>query len=210
MYKPQCKASAIDNDPSAIVTVQSILYDYYVNNHLWKINDDNPSGIRIKKNKLQKIIVDDYDAISTWFSAMTNKDVHACARLCREDNECLLEIERYPNAQKKLAHIFEKKKQLNLVELNREAIQPKDVQNVYVYLSLLQAVFKHCVLYKNSILTTSNLDEWVKVYDLIKFPKMVGSEFKYTDLDEKEVNVYFASQNQIKNILARINLLLQE
>lgn len=192
-----------------------LLHEYYVNELGWQIQKHNASKIKIISNNTsdipRNILVDDYDSISTWFVGLKGQSVIACARLCGDDNNGLLEAERYSEARLNLSHIFAKKKNLNLIELNREAIHI-EYRNYEVYLLLLKIILQHCISNKQSILMTTCHPDLIYLYKLISFPKMEHASFKYDSSEPVPVNVYLADFNSnhhftmLKNINYFLNL----
>lgn len=200
----------IISDPEHLNKARSLLYYCYLEHLEWEIAHCNPSGIKIQQQGNGAIISDDYDDLAIWFSVLNNNnddDCIACGRLCHNDFDGLLEIERYHNARKSLKDILEKKKQLNIVELNREAVSPKYAENSKPYLLLLKSIFQYCLNKNHTILTTSNLVKWVEIYDQIGF-KRLNSTFKYFDAEPEPVVAYFACTHDIENMLKKIDVLL--
>lgn len=198
----------IINEPEQLNQARSLLHCCYLEHLAWEIAHCNPSGIKIQQQGSRTIISDDYDDLAVWFSVLNdNNDCIACGRLCHNDSNGLLEIERYHNAKKSLKDILQKKKQFNIVELNREAILPKYAENKKPYLLLLKSIFQYCLKKNYAILTTSNLVKWVDVYDKIGF-KRLNAAFRYFDSEPEPVVVYFAHTQDIENMLIEINTFL--
>lgn len=186
---------------------RSLLYHYYVEVCGWKIYKDNPSGIRIEKNKDGFILTDDYDKESIWFLLYLKQLPIGCIRICGSDPKNILEIEEYENAQKRLKYIFNQRKQLNLIEFNREAILPQYVCNESL-LSLLEAPIIYCVQKKCSILTSCVFREWYIIYTMLGFERLRESQFKYHDTDPNYVDMFFAKNSSLSKIVSNIQLLL--
>ena len=132
----------------------------------------------------------------------------ACARLCGHGSQELLELERYANARKSLSTLLLRKHTLNLIELNREAMDPR-YRNNHVYILLLRMMVNYCLEKNYTLITTTNMSEWVSIYNEIKLPKQNGFEFKYFNTDTDSVNVYFASCYDLHAILNKLNSYLQ-
>ncbi len=200
----------IINEPEQLNKARSLLHCCYLEHLEWEIAHCNPSGIKIQKWENQAIISDDYDDLAVWFSVLDdNDDCIVCGRLCHNDSNGLLEIERYDNAIKSLKDILQKKNQFNIVELNREAVLPKYADNSKVYLLLLKLIFEYCLKNNYSILTTSNLIRWVDIYDKIGF-KRLEAVFKYFDSEPEPVVSYFAYTHDIEIMLTKVNFFLEE
>ena len=197
--------SSVDLDKA-----RSLLHSCYLEHLEWEITHGNPSGIKVQKNSNQTIITDDYDDLSTWFSVLEEQKPIACGRLCYEDSDGLLEIERYSNARKSLKNLLIKKTDLNIVELNREAILPKYINNKKLYFLLLESIFKYCLEKHQAIITTTHFENWIEIYGDIGFPRLDGLEFKYHDSEPSPVLVYFSDSQHIRVLLKRINILLRE
>lgn len=190
---------------------KNLLYEYYIEKLKWDISTDNYSGIKIEKTSQQNKFVDDYDDYSIWFSVTNeSEDVVACARLCKEDTKGLLEIERYSEAKRLLHSILNSKKQLNLIELNREAILPDYSRNKVASLILLKSIFNYCQKHNYSVLTTTNIPEWLTLYNSLPFTRLYDCRFKYAETDLKPVEVYFIENKELKNILNKINFYLND
>jgi hypothetical protein len=205
-----CYKNKFDNDNIVIKNTCALLYDYYVDHHGWNISKENPSGITIKTLNGKNSLVDNYDQYSIFFS-VTNKngDILSCARLCAEDEEHFLEIEKYKNAKECLQHILIKKQELNILEMAREGINLNYLDDEKPYLLLLREVFNFCLNGKHSLLTTTNLPEWEKIYKCIGFPELENVKFKYFDDEPTEVKIYFSLASQAEEIIKRINLRLK-
>lgn len=202
--------SIIVNKIDYLNSARSLLHHYYLEHLEWEILHGNPSGIKIQRKNNQTIISDDYDDLAIWFSVQgDNNECVACGRLCYNDSKGLLELERYANARKSLQDILLQKKELNIIELNREAVLPKYVENNEPYLLLLKLIFEYCLKKGHSILTTCNLVEWMKIYDQIEFQSLKAT-FKYFDSEPEPVKIYFAPFNEIEKILDKICFLLKE
>lgn len=187
---------------------RSLLHNCYLEHLEWEIIHSNPSGINVQKQSNWNIISDDYDELAVWFSVLNDEnECVACGRLCHKDSNGLLEIERYPHVRKLLKDILEKKHEFNILELNREAILPKYAENPIPYLLLLKLIFQYCLNKNHSILTTSNLSQWVTMYDQLGF-KRLNISFKYFDSEPEPVVVYFAQKFDIVKMLEKINFLL--
>lgn len=207
-YK-QLTASII-SDPNTLHQAKILLYKYYIEALKWEIPLDNCSGLKIQGKDSQAQIIDDYDDHSAWFSSVNEYgNVLACVRLCKNDSNGVLEIERYNTAKKQLQSILNLKAKLNIVELNREATLFPLANNQAHGLLLLKAVFYYCLKYRHSILTTTNITEWLKLYDSLLFPRLRNSQFKYSENDPAPVEVYFAKTDAIAKMLNKINNLLK-
>lgn len=190
---------------------KTLLYEYYIEKLKWDIPTDNYSGIKIEKTYQKKKFVDDYDDYSTWFSVMNeNNNVIACARLCKEDIGGLLEIERYSEAKQRLRPLLNSKKQLNLIELNREAILPDNPNNKVASLVLLKFIFSYCLKHNYSVLTTTNIPEWSALYNSLPLKRLCDCQFKYAETDPNPVEVYFIKNRNLNNILIKINSYLEK
>lgn len=197
-------------DVYTLEKAKTLLYEYYIEKLKWDIPTDNYSGIRIKKTYQQKKFVDDYDDYSIWFSVTNeNNTVIACARLCKEDTRGLLEIERYSEAKQLLRPILNSKKQLNLIELNREAILLDNPDNKVASLELLKFIFNYCLKHNYSVLTTTNIPEWLTLYNSLPFTKLYHCQFRYAETDPNPVEVYFMKNRNLNNILTKINFYLE-
>lgn len=202
--------TSIIEDVYTLEKAKTLLYEYYIEKLKWDISTDNCSGIMIKKTCKQKKFMDDYDDYSIWFSVSNeNDDVVACARLCKEDTGGLLEIERYSEAKQRLRTIFNSKRQLNLIELNREAILPNYPDNKVTSLLLLKSIFSYCLKHNYSVLTTTNISEWVTLYNSLPLTNLYHCKFKYAETDPNPVEVYFIKYSNLHNILTEIDFHLE-
>lgn len=202
--------TSIIEDPCTLEKAKTLLYEYYIEKLKWDIHTDNYSGIKIKKTYQQKKFVDDYDDYSIWFSVTNeNNNVLACARLCKEDARGLLEIERYTEAKQLLRPILNSKKQLNLIELNREAILPDNPDYKVASLVLLKFIFNYCLTHNYSVLTTTNIPEWLTLYNSLPLIKLFDCQFRYAETDPNPVEVYFIKNRNLNNILTKINFYLE-
>jgi len=61
-------------------------------------------------------------------------------------------------------------------------------------LLLLQLVFTYCLEKKHSILTTSNLKDWVDIYNELSFVPLNGCSFRYSEHDKHPVSSYLAGR----------------
>lgn len=190
---------------------KSLLYEHYINELQWKIQAHNPSAIKIVASEQKNILVDDYDGISTWFVGIKEQAVIACARLCSEDQNGLLEVERYINGQSTLKKILQEKHTLNLVELNRESIHFQ-YRNLQTYLLLFKTIIEHCITNKQSILMTTHDADLIRLYALISFPKLACPSFKYDPNETIPVNSYLANfhDNDHFRMIHKINFLLTQ
>lgn len=203
--------TSVIEDLYTLEKAKTLLYEYYIEKLKWDIPIDNYSGIRIKKTCQQKKFVDDYDDYSIWFSVTNeNNNVVACARLCKEDTAGLLEIERYGEAKQLLHPILNSKKQLNLIELNREAILPDNPDNKVAGLVLLKFIFNYCLKHNYSVLTTTNIPEWLTLYNSLPLTRLYHCQFRYAETDPNPVEVYFVENRSLNNILNKINSYLEK
>lgn len=202
--------TSIIEDIDTLEKVRVLLYEYYIEKLKWEVPSDNDSGIKIKNTDQKNKFFDDYDDCATWFSvANQNDEVVACARLCREDKEGQLEIERYSQAKQRLYSVLNAKKQLNLIELNREALLPDYSDNKMISLLLLKYIFNYCLKHNYSVLTTTNIPEWLTLYNSLPFTKLDDCQFRYAVTDPKPVEVYFIEYTKLDNILHKINFYLE-
>lgn len=193
-------------DPKCLTNARALLYESYIKDLAWEITHDNPSNIQVNHTGLQTTLTDDYDSLSVWFSISNKEEVIACARLCRDDENGLLEIERYDNAKRCIGPILNQKEKLNIIELNREAILPTySAQRELYGLILLKEVFEYCLSKNHTILTTSNIPDWIAIYKLIEFEEIKAYTFKYFDSEPAPVLVYLATPNDIKALLLNID-----
>jgi hypothetical protein len=200
----------IVNELGYLNKVRSLLHQCYLEHLEWEICQSNPSRIQIQQQDGKLIISDDYDDLAVWFSVVNdNDDCIACGRICHNDVDGLLEVERYSNAKRSLKEVLHKKNQLNIVELNREAVLPEYANNNKPYLLLLKSIFQYCLNKNYTILTTSNLTQWVNIYDKIGFNRL-NAPFRYFDSEPEPVISYFANKCDIKNMLSKINRFLNE
>lgn len=192
--------------PTCLEKAKALLYESYIKHLAWEITHGNPSNIQINHIDGLTTLTDDYDELSTWFSISHADEVIACARLCYEDQQGLLEIERYENARNILQPILLQKRTLNLVELNREAMLPfYGETKTYFGLLLLKTIFSHCLSLNQSILTTSNIADWVVIYEMIGFKAIEEYTFKYFDSEPQPVLVYLAQPEDIRHVLKNID-----
>lgn len=202
--------ASIIEDVYVLEKAKTLLYEYYMEKLKWELSADNYSGIRIKKTCQKKKLIDDYDDCSIWFSVTNeNNDVVACARLCKEDARGLLEIERYSEARQLLRPILNSKKQLNLIELNREAILPNYPDNKVTALLLLNSIFNYCLKHNHSVLTTTNIPEWLTLYNSLAFTRLDHCQFRYAETDASPVEVYFLKYSNLNNMLTRIDFYMK-
>jgi hypothetical protein len=188
---------------------QALLYEHYIKELHWNISHNNQSGLRIEKAGKICRVLDDYDKCSTWFSTRLNNQLVSCARLCKNDENGLLEIERYSAATKSIKEILSYKEDLNLIELNREATSTNHPLRKASQLLLLKLIFTYCIDHSYSILTTSNLKDWVEIYSHLSFPLLSEKSFKYSEFDNEPVNVYLAKKNDIEKMLKKITNFLK-
>ena len=205
-----CYKNKFDNDNTVIKNTCALLHDYYVEHHGWDMPIQNPSGLVIKTLNNKKSLTDNYDQHSIFFTVTNrNNDIVSCARLCTGDKEKCLEIEKYENAKNCLKSLLIKKEALNIIEMTREGINLNYLNDEQAYLLLLHEIFNFCLENKYSLLTTTNLPEWEKIYEIISFPQLQDMKFKYIDSEPNKVNVYFALNNQLKIINKRIETRLK-
>lgn len=195
--------------PECLNKARVLLYESYIQHLAWEITHDNPSNIKIHHRDEYTLLTDDYDELSIWFSISRGTEVIACARLCYEDEQGKLEIERYSNARESIADILQTKQRLNILELNREAILPaySDKKDYYALL-LLKTIFSYCIDNNHTILTTSNIRDWVEVYERISFEYLRNYTFKYFDSEPLPVLVYLATPDDLKQLINNIDLLM--
>ena len=206
-----CYKNEFNDHNEIIKETQALLYNYYVEHHKWDISKENPSGILIQSLDGKKRLVDDYDKHSVFFSVSNEKnEVVSCARLCAGDSENYLEIEKYHNARESLGYILKKKSDLNILEMTREGIRLDYFNNDKPYLLLLREIFIFCLQGNYSLLATTNLEEWEKIYKSIGFSKIENKGFKYCDDEPLKVNVYFCLSGQIKKIINQIDFQLKK
>jgi hypothetical protein len=192
-------------DESLFGQVKAFLYKCYIQEFGWQVPSDNPSRIVFKEStEGLSLLTDDYDKHALWFAAVQANCIVACARLCTVDSNNLLELERYPEAREKLHLLLKEKEQLNIIELNREAISLKESKYEKPCLFLLEKIFTYCLQKGFSILTTTNMVNWLNIYDKISFPKLEGFSFKYHVEDKDEVVVYFAQKEDLIKMRNRI------
>lgn len=199
----------IINSTEHLNKARSLLHHCYLEHLEWEIDKSNPSGIKVQDIGPETIISDDYDNLAIWFSVINQNECIACGRICHNDANGLLELERYANAREALQDVLQEKQKLSIVEFNREAVLPQYAEDEKPYLLLLKLAFQYCLQRNYAILTTSNLSEWVEVYDKIGF-KRLKTIFKYFDSETDPVVVYFATTRDITNIIKKINLALIE
>ena len=121
-----------------------------------------------------------------------------------------MELERYENATRSIKPLLDLKKELNIIELNREAILPQysDQKDLYG-LILLKEVFEYCLSENLTILTTSNIPDWTSIYELISFKCLDDYTFKYFDSEPSPVSVYLAKPDDIRELLKNIHHCLE-
>lgn len=198
--------SKILSEPSCLNNARALLYKSYVKHLSWDIVDNNPSNIKINQCNHQITLTDDYDDLSVWFSVVLNNQIISCARLCGEDSNGLLEIERYENARNTIQPILDKKNELNLIELNREAILPEYSPHKELFgLLLLKRIFEHCLLKNQTLLTTCNISDWTSIYSLIDFKPLTNYSFKYFSSEPLPVQVYLATPEEYIRLIKKIN-----
>lgn len=201
------KASTINN-LEALNQARCLLYNCYVKEMQWHIEQNNYSGLYVDKTNPHFKLIDDYDEIATWFSVKNENEVVACARLCPEDANGKLEMERYPEAKKMLwPTLGELKKKFRVVELNREAILPDDETDSVVRPLLLKKIFEYCILNRCAVITATPIKEWLTLYERLSFPRLGGCQFKYADADAEKVTVYFASDDTIQQMYGRLKII---
>lgn len=194
------------NNPKCLINARALLYESYIKDLAWEITHDNPSNIKVNHTDSRTLLTDDYDELSVWFSTSNKEEVIACARLCREDENGLLEIERYENARRSIKPILDQKEKLNIIELNREAILSSYSEHRELYgLILLKEVFEYCLDKNHTVLTTSNIPDWIAIYKLIAFEEIKEYTFKYFDSEPAPVQVYMATSNDLKKLLRNID-----
>tara|TARA_Y100001001_G_C7937657_1_gene284393 strand:+ start:158 stop:853 length:696 start_codon:yes stop_codon:yes gene_type:complete len=192
------------NDLDTLNSARALLYHYYVEVLKWNIEVENPSGIVVKNSSKGLMLVDNYDECSDWFGLFNEKELIGCVRLHWYNKVPLLEIEQYAAAKENLDFLLSQKKELKIVEFNREAIMPKFSKNKEVLMNIMNTVFLLCQRKGASILTTTNIAEWQKLYEWILFEKLANIEFKYSPNEPKPTTVYFAQPEQIKYMLLRM------
>jgi hypothetical protein len=203
-------ACQIIRDKSDLNNARSLLYESYVTHLAWEITNENPSNIKITRDKNRMMLTDDYDNLSIWFSINIQKEVVACARLCKEDKQGLLEIERYENASRALDTILSQKKHLKIIELNREAILPSHSNKKEYGLLLLKSVFEYCLSQNYTLLTTCNIPDWLSIYNLISFNCLDKYSFRYFDSEALPVRVYLATPEVLIELINRIDSKLEK
>lgn len=207
IHKVTC---GILTEQTCLDNARALLYESYIKDLAWEITHDNPSNIKINHIDNHTTLTDDFDELSVWFSISNNDEVIACARLCSEDENGLLEIERYENARQCIKSLLDQKEKLNIIELNREAILPGYSEQRELYgLILLKEVFEYCLSNNYTILTTSNIPDWIAIYELISFEEIDEYTFKYFDSEPLPVAVYLATPADIKRLIANINSCLE-
>lgn len=198
-------------EQTCLNNARALLYESYIKDLAWEITHDNPSNIKIHHIDEHTTLTDDFDELSVWFSISNKDEVIACARLCSEDENGLLEIERYENATRSIKPILDQKEKLNIIELNREAILPGYSEQRELYgLILLREIFEYCLSHNYTILTTSNIPDWISIYKLISFEEIDKYTFKYFDSEPLPVSVYLATPIDIRRLLENINYCLNE
>ncbi|MBA2650992.1 MAG: GNAT family N-acetyltransferase [Tatlockia sp.] len=208
IHKVTC---GILTEPTCLNHARALLYESYIKDLAWEITHDNPSNIKINQEDGLTTLTDDFDDFSTWFSIRNEDEVIACARLCKEDESGLLEIERYENARRALKPILDHKEKFNIIELNREAIIPRYSEQWELYgLIMLKDIFEYCLSQNHTILTTSNIPDWISIYRLISFKKRDEYTFKYFDSEPLPVSVYLALPTDIKRLIENIDSCLKE
>jgi hypothetical protein len=187
-----------------------LLYSYYVDYYHWDIPYNNPSGIRVEKINNEKILTDNYDKVSQFFTVKTQDNkIIATARICDEIND-LLEIECYLPKKHKLKKFLNLKKEYYLKEFNREAIDVQYIKDENIYLILLNKLFQHAFQNNFSLITTTVLPEWEKIYVKIGLPLLEDMTFKYFEADLSPAKVYFASVSKIEEILENIKIIISK
>lgn len=105
--------------------------------------------------------------------------------------------------------ILNSKKQLNLIELNREAILSDNPDNKVASLVLLKFIFNYCLKHNYSVLTTTNIPEWLTLYNSLPLTRLYHCQFRYAETDPNPVEVYFVENKSLNNILNKINSYLK-
>ncbi|HLB41929.1 MAG TPA: GNAT family N-acyltransferase [Gammaproteobacteria bacterium] len=193
-----------------VICAKHLLYKIYVQDQNWPIFDNNPSGIKIKVSKDQKmILIDDYDRYSTWVGTFYNDKLIACGRIIGRDHNGLLEIERYP-----ISNVLKAKIAIsvmpNLVELNRSAIH-QDYRNTVTWPCLLHFAFKYCGKQKLNAISTTGYQKVIDMHKAIGFEIVDGEGFKYHPADETRVEVFLAStSSNIDNITKNLEKIIKE
>ncbi len=190
-------------DRETLNKAREMLYRYYVQELHWKINIENQSGIKtIKTSRNQMMLVDDYDNNSDWFGVFYQKDIIACARII-DHSQYPVELSRYSSAAKIMKDIILHEK---IAELNREAIDSRFANIKKVYCCLFKTILDYCLLKNKAVITTSNLTSWQAFYKEIRLSKLQDYSFKYEPTDHKEVDVYFAENDEISTLIKTIEM----
>ncbi len=199
------------HDLDSLNEARSLLYHCYIEKMKWDIQQNNCSGIHVDIIKQKFCLVDDYDQIAIWFSVKQQGKIVACARLCPEDLNGKLELERYPEAQRILGFTVEKlKREFRVIELNREAILPHYAAGNSARILLFKKIFEYCILNRYAIITATHIQDWTRFYNHILFTELKGLQFKYSAADLEKVTVYFASQKNIQEMNNKLNFITNE
>jgi hypothetical protein len=187
---------------------RGLLYEVYIQEMKWEINQNNPSELSIEKiDNGKMILTDKYDKFSFWIGIFDREKLIACGRASRHDENFIFEANHYCQNEK-LGILL--KDATHVVELNRSAIHP-DYRGTAAWLYLLHTGFDYCQKNKLSAFSTTGIKKVIDLHKAIGFPCVENLTFKYDPNDEKEVCVYFASydKQQIFNILQNLNEMIR-
>lgn len=102
----------LSDDKSTLA--KNLVYRVYIEEYSW-FPDNNKSNIRIVEDQGLKVLIDDFDKVSTWFGVFHNNAIIACCRLSdRLDGK--FEVERYQSLPRFITQ------ETSACELNRFAM----------------------------------------------------------------------------------------
>lgn len=113
------------NDCESVSSAKRLLYDVYIKEMEWDFREDNPTGFRIEKDKLnESILCDIFDDAAIWFGAYEKDKIIGVTRAVPRNNALgKLDLELYPDSGlSSMRRIFQGNESQNLVEVQRGAV----------------------------------------------------------------------------------------
>jgi len=158
-----------------------IYQDYFIGRNWFPTN--NLSGLRIEKTENEKIFVDDYDNVATWFGVFHDDEIIGCCRLCKRING-KFELERYHYLPEYI------RQDLHANEFNRYATHQNFTDSPVIFFQLIKFMAEYSLESESSIFSTTGINSITRYTD-VGFEKCDVPKFKFSDSDSNFVHLVF-------------------
>jgi len=193
-------------DQAGIDDARALVYDAYVNERKWEINEQYPYEVKTN-HQGKKMMVNKYDdlAMCTWFGVYHKQKLIACVRITERLNG-LLELEKGANS----SELLQKTSQYpNILEIGRTIVH-KDYRSAGIYALLVKIGLEECYKRKISACGCSSAERSLQFLNMLAkhFPDgtIIRGVTYSNDIDPDE-NAIFIVDYEKGHVAGVINLI---